>query len=203
MDAHTHKLSSQGKSIYVLSEEDLLASLTPTHFCAGIHPWQIERHLSLRPQVEKLSTHPLCVGIGETGLDRLYPHLEWQRESLYWHWDLAEERALPLILHLVKSSSDILALLKARKPQTPWIWHDFQGPQEVVEKVLKFHPGCYFSFGPRSLSRPYSSDLWSKVPAHLRLIETDDSGVSIEEVLFLSKSTQQEMSKNFHTAFSF
>lgn len=202
MDAHTHKLSSLGESVYVLSGKDL-ASVSPSQmFCAGIHPWGVDHYEGLKNLVVQKSLEPHCVGIGETGLDRLYPHFDLQLESLRWHWDLAEERSLPLILHLVKSSSDILALLKRRKPTTPWVWHDFQGPLDVVEKVLKFQPECFFSFGPRGLKRPHSSDLWNKVPASLRLIETDDSGMSVAEVLILSQSTHEEMSKNFHTAFS-
>jgi TatD DNase family protein len=127
---------------------------------------------------------------------------EEQERWLSWHWDLAERLQKPLILHLVRSSSDILALLKRRAPQTPWLWHDFQGPLEAVEKVLSLHPRCYFSFGPRSIKKRQYSDLWAAVPAHLRLIETDDSGLSIEQVLDLTSASEDQVRQNFHTLFS-
>ncbi len=202
MDAHTHRLQSSQDFVYILDHHELNSPPQNVKFCAGIHPWQISQYPHLCEAVLSATLHPKCVGIGETGLDRLYPELALQEASLLWHWDLAEERKKALILHLVKSSSDILALLKKRRPQTNWIWHDFQGPLEVIDKVLKLHPQCFFSFGPRAFSRPDSKHLWNQVPAHLRLIETDDAADSIEAVLKLSEASEAELSKNFHTAFS-
>ena len=202
MDAHTHSLKGSEPRAYVLSAQEFTQLPEAEMFCAGIHPWHISGYPAQKPDLFKLFSHPRCIGIGETGLDRLHPHLALQVESLMWHWDKAEDFDKPLILHLVKSSSDILALLKKRKARTNWILHDFQGPADVVKRLLKLHPNCYFSFGPRGLSRPDSRHLWEQVPPELRLIETDDSGLSIEAVLKMSEASASEMSKNFHSAFS-
>ncbi len=202
MDAHTHRAEGHHPRAYVLAATELMAPPDHEKFCAGIHPWHISGYPAQKPDLFKLFSHRNCIGIGETGLDRLYPHLALQVESLMWHWDKAEDFEKPLILHLVKSSSDILALLKKRKARTHWIFHDFQGPADVVKRILKLHPQSFFSFGPRGLARSDSRHLWEQVPAHLRLIETDDSGLEIEAVLKMSQASPEEMSKNFHTAFS-
>jgi TatD DNase family protein len=202
MDAHTHRREGSKPRAYILAPGELTAPPDGESFCAGIHPWHISGYPDQKSILFKLFSHPQCIGIGETGLDRLYPHLALQVESLMWHWEKAEDFEKPLILHLVKSSSDILALLKKRKARVNWILHDFQGPPDVVKRILKLHPRCYFSFGPRGLTRSDSKHLWDQVPGDLRLIETDDSGLTIEAVLKMSEASPEEMSKNFHSAFS-
>jgi TatD DNase family protein len=202
MDAHTHCLRENQRLIYSLALHELASPPQGVYFCAGIHPWQAEGWEQSQSLVEHLSVHPLCLGIGETGLDRLHPHWEAQLKSLHWHWDLSEKVRKPLILHVVKASSDILTLLKGRRSSVPHMWHDFHGPLDVVEKILRLHSESYFSFSPRFIHTPKFQQLWQTVPLHLRLIESDEDVKSYPELLQLVESEHEQLSKNFHTLFS-
>jgi TatD DNase family protein len=200
MDAHTHRYSSD-PHVYILSPKDLSSiTVESDYVCPGIHPWHLNE--SHKTGVIQWSKNSKCVGIGETGLDRLYPDFDRQLESFLWHWDLAEELGKPLVLHIVKTSSDLFHLIKKRRPKTPWLWHDFQGSHQEISEALKFHPQMHFSFGPRSVKKTNFANLWQTIPHEQRLIETDDSGVSILEVLEFSKVSKSEVENNFHKLFS-
>jgi TatD DNase family protein len=195
MDAHTHR-AANSPHIYVLSQEELLEQkISAAFFCAGIHPWHVES--DQRESVRRWAKDPRCVALGETGLDRLYPHWERQLAMLNWHWDLAEELQKPLVLHIVRSSSDLLQLMKRRRPRTPWLWHDFSGPLEAVPRLLKLHPMLYFSCGPRFFKRPQALKLWQSLPVERRLLETDDSGVDILEVYAAAETSWSQLKPNF------
>lgn len=201
MDAHTHSTANP-ESIYVLAPAELAGSRVPSpqRFCAGIHPWHVE--LGRFTDVERWAQHPSCVGIGETGLDRLHPRWEDQLRIFQMHWELSEQLRKPLVLHIVRSSSDLLAFLKRRRPSVPWLWHDFTGPLEALPKLLKLHPQLYFSVGPRALRRKNFTELWQALPAAQRLLETDDSGESIEAVLAASGASAAEVQANLARLFT-
>lgn len=204
VDSHTHHKSPH-LSVQVLTRKELANKIQSTNFfAAGIHPWDVSgSDGELRMHVRELSLHPHCVAIGETGLDRVRPgNWEAQMNSFLWHWDLAEELRLPLVLHIVRSSSDLLHLLKHRKPQTSWQWHDFSGPVEVIKSCLKFQPNLYFSFGPRGVKRNNFKQLWEAVPAERRLLETDDSLVPLEEVYRMAQPPEDLLEANFKRLFA-
>ena len=199
MDAHTHSFK-ESPHIYVLSPTDLLTSgVRSPFYCAGIHPWHVARGGFER--VQWWAQQKGCVAIGETGLDRLHPDWELQLSFFKQHWDLAEAVNMPLVVHVVRSSSDVMQLLKTRKPRTPWLWHDFTGPVEALARLLKLHPGLYFSCGLRLLQRPNFSEIWAKIPSDRRLLETDDAAVAIEEVYKRAGVTEAELKLNFQRLF--
>lgn len=199
MDAHTHQPSDQPHA-YVLSPSELkLRSSTQNLVCAGIHPWHVSD--GVWENVIWWSHQKSCVAIGECGLDRLHPNWDAQLRIFQAHWDLSEEIKKPIVLHIVRASSDLLALMKRRKPSLPWLWHDFTGPIEAIPKILKLHPQMHFSCGPRSIRRPNFKTLWAQLPAKQRMIETDDSGQNIQDVLKASGADEKEMSANFERFF--
>lgn len=200
MDAHTHSLSNP-ESIYVLSSAELKAHRRNSQqkFCAGVHPWHVSQ--GSLSDVIRWAQDENCVGIGETGLDRLHPEWDHQLRIFLTHWDLSEKIQKPLVLHIVRSSSDLLGLMKHRRPRGPWLWHDFTGPLEALPKILKLHPEMYFSCGPRALRRKNFPELWQALPSSQRLLETDDSGVPFEEVLAASGADPRELERNFERLF--
>ncbi len=199
MDAHTHRPHSS-PHIYVLSPHDLKGTHAPSPFyCAGIHPWHVEQ--GGFEHVERWAHQKNCVAIGETGLDRLHPHWDEQLKFFKQHWNLAEELKKPLVVHVVRSSSDVMQLLKQRRPLTPWLWHDFTGPIEALPRLLKLHPELYFSIGMRLLLRPNFADLWAQIPRERRLLETDDASASIQEVYKRAGVTEAELKPNFARLF--
>ena len=199
MDAHTHKFSYEAHA-YVLSPRELkLRNTLNERVCAGIHPWYVES--GDWRDVLWWSEQSSCKAIGECGLDRLYPQWDLQLRIFQSHWNLSEEIKKPLVLHIVRASSDLLALMKRRKPQVPWLWHDFTGPLEAIPKILKLHPQMHFSCGPRSINRPNFNMLWAQLPLQHRMIETDDSGVNIQDVLQASGADEKEIRANFERFF--
>lgn len=201
MDAHTHSVANP-QSIYVLSSAELKAHARNSHqkFCAGVHPWHVSQ--GSFSDVIRWVKDESCVGIGETGLDRLHPEWDLQLRIFLEHWNLSEELKKTMVLHMVRSSSDLLGLMKHRRAQTPWLWHDFTGPLEALPKILKLHPEMYFSCSPRALRRKNFSELWQALPREQRLLETDDSGVPIEDVLTASGADPRELERNFERLFT-
>ncbi len=199
MDAHTHRPAAT-PHVYVLSPGELKSvTSSAAYFCAGIHPWHVAQ--SHWQDVLRWSAQPHCVAIGETGLDRLYPHWSEQLKFFEQHWDLAQELQKPLVVHVVRSVSDVMALLKRRKATTPWLWHDFTGPLEAIPRLLKLHPQLYFSCGIRSIRRPNFDTLWNQLPASQRLLETDDAGLSIAEVYQLARVRPADLRANYVALF--
>lgn len=203
VDAHTHG-SSQYSHVRLLSLEEVRGELAPApHLSVGLHPWDLAKTTPQdRQHIQRWARHPAVVALGETGLDRAR-RIDWelQLQSLRWHWDLCEERGLPLVLHCVRSSSDLLQLLKRRRPRTAWLWHDFSGPIEVIKSVEKLHPEMYFSCGPRGMARSDFSTLWNALPAERKLLETDDSGADLLALYQEVQPPEDLIERNFKRLF--
>lgn len=158
IDIHTHgqfPYETEHDVTYIksLSDTELLAHQKEGLFSAGIHPWWTldyspEELQQFKDKILHLCQTKSLFAIGETGLDRVYKEtFALQLELFSWHIDLADKEQLPLIVHSVRSGSDILAILKEKKPRSPWIFHDFRGNMELVSAITKLHPHVYFSFG--------------------------------------------------------
>ncbi len=203
VDAHTHR-SSPHPHVRVLSAGEVLQGRAPEGaFCAGVHPWDAEEvGEDVLPRLAELLRHPGCAAVGEAGLDRAR-RVNWARQEAWFmrQWDLAEEHQLPLVLHVVRASSDLMAFLKRRRPRTPWLWHGFSGPVAILPSLLKFQPACYFSFGPANLRQRQFRQLWSAVPQDRRLLETDDSGADLREVYLQVAADEVQLTHNFFRLF--
>jgi TatD DNase family protein len=182
LDIHTHVSSSVEDviTVKVLSQDELNKEFhSADFFCAGIHPWWLEeiseaQIAEFKNHIVHLVTTARPWAVGETGIDRLYPELlDQQKELFQWHWDLAEEHQLPLVIHNVRSGSDFLELLKTRKAQTPWIFHDFRGNEQLMRDLLRLHPQSYFSFGISLDNSPQIRELLPVVPIEHLFLETD------------------------------
>lgn len=160
-------------------EELTLQKTRSIYTTAGIHPWWTEDFtraeiLKLQDQVLTLARSGKLWGIGETGIDRVYPEtLEFQIELFHWHRELSEDLGLPLIIHNVRSGSDFLSIMKKNPPKTPWIFHDFRGNVELLKDLLRLHPESYFSFGLSIDNSPQIRELLPSVPLTNIFLETD------------------------------
>jgi TatD DNase family protein len=182
LDIHTHRHLAVENSITVssLSVDDLTIMKTSgEHSTAGIHPWWLEDYTaeeieSLKAQIQLLLEKGLLWGIGETGLDRGMPELmEFQKELFLWHLELADTYQLPLMIHNVRAGSDFLEILKSKKPQTAWIFHDFRASEQMMQDLLRLHPNTFFSFGLSIDNSPQVRELLPKVPLENLFLETD------------------------------
>jgi TatD DNase family protein len=181
LDIHTHRRPSFEGAVSVasLSVEELKQESVPFEYnCAGIHPWWLEDYSAeeikgLQIHVENLLQSGKLWAIGETGIDRMYDLLEEQKELFLWHLSLAEKFNLPMVIHNVRSGSDLLSIMKEKKPTTAWIFHDYRGSEQLTHDLLRFHPNCFFSFGISVDNSPQVRELMPLIPLDHIFLETD------------------------------
>lgn len=116
-------------------------------WCAGIHPhYDGSRGLSLG-DIEDLAEAKEIVAIGEIGLDRRNPEMEWQSRILLAQLALARDYDLPVIFHVVRSYYELHKLLKDNFPRVRGYLHGFSGSREVFETFARYDLG--FSLNAR------------------------------------------------------
>jgi TatD DNase family protein len=206
LDIHTHLRISNPENVVVSSlsmEEISHKTLIGSYSCAGIHPWWLEEISQevvdhLKANIIDLASKGKLWGVGETGLDRLYPEFFDQQKKLFlWHLDLSESLGLPLIIHNVRAGSDFLEIIKEKKPTVPWLFHDFRGNEELVKNLLRLHESCYFSFGISIDNSPQIRELLPQVPLENLFLETDNQKhLDIHEI-YLRAAEQLHLDLDF------
>ena len=89
---------------------------------------------------------------------------------------LSEELKLPLIIHSVKTSNEIIRLRKSIRPKQPWIIHGFRGkPEQALQYTSN---GFYLSFG-----KLYNAESIKIIPLDKLLFETDEYTGNITEII--------------------
>ena len=86
-----------------------------------------------------------------------------------------------MIIHAVRSHSDIISIRKETKAKMPWIIHGFQGNEQIVNQYLRHD--IYLSLGEvlfKNESR--AAELLKIIPSERLFLETDDSERSIVDV---------------------
>ena len=84
-----------------------------------------------------------------------------QTALLRIHYELSETLRKPLILHIVKSFPEIIALRKQWNPTQPWIIHGFRGKPQLARELLAhgFHLSYGKKYNPVSLAITHASSL--------------------------------------------
>lgn len=141
IDAHAHRKS------------DSIQILVGVH-TIGIHPWELtlpfDRNEFDQKWKQKSEKNNGIYAIGECGLDRVHEGIagmEDQKYVLMKHFELANELKLPIIIHSVRTYSDILEILKKIKFQYPILLHAYGGNDHEMHELLKYP--VYFSYGAR------------------------------------------------------
>jgi TatD DNase family protein len=191
LDIHTHRRAATDGVVGVecLSKAELENGYRGSRFISvGIHPWWVEDFPedidALKKHIEVLLAEGAVWAIGETGIDRAYPEfLDFQKELFLWHLRLSEKYQLPLVIHNVRASADFLGIIKAEKPTSPWIFHDFRGNETMMRDLLRLHPQSYFSFGLSIDNSPQIRELLPVVPLEHLFLETDNQKhLDIEDI---------------------
>jgi TatD DNase family protein len=114
----------------------------------GLHPVYIDVHrdediIELRRLVEQ----ERLVAIGEIGLDFFVKGLDHERQQRLFEQQLeiADEFALPVLLHIRKAHDQVLATLKKMSFPHGGIAHAFNGSRQQAEQYLEM--GFRFGFG--------------------------------------------------------
>ena len=178
LNIHTHNAVNQG-DIQNYFPQDIPSS---HYFSVGIHPWFITENWDCQMQeVIKKSQYKNCKLIGECGLDKnVLTSLDIQKAVFQQHILLSEEIKKPLIIHCVKSFSEIIALRKKFAPKQMWIIHGFQKNEQIARELLKNN--IKLSFGKAILSKIELQKLVFSLSDMDFFLETDNDSVKIEEI---------------------
>jgi TatD DNase family protein len=175
-DAHTHNPDANSNAVIQFVD----FAKTDRYYSVGIHPWDAADTTFDIDNVRTLALLHNFAAIGETGLDKHVKNDFFsQVKSFEAHIALSEEMNLPLILHCVKAWPEVLKIRKRLKPTQKWIFHGF-AKYTLLEEVLK--ENILISFGKAILQEPLLAQALRIVPNEKLLFETDNSGISIENI---------------------
>jgi TatD DNase family protein len=186
IDIHTH-------NYYQVPETTLVLNVFPgeseklqqgKYFSFGLHPWHVLDNdpINALDQVKQAVADPRVIAIGETGLDKTVniPY-NIQRSAFEKQLDIAESASKPLIIHCVRSYSEMLAYRKSSDQSIPWIFHWFNSDAQTAAQLIR--KNCYLSFGPMLFKEQSKAfRIFGDLPVTQLFFETDDSGYSIQEI---------------------
>lgn len=137
-------------------------------FSAGIHPNFDECDLDLE-SVKELCEQRKIWAIGEIGLDRNNPALNWQKEILVKQLELALSYGLPVVLHIVGLQSEACSILK----QYPlsYLVHGYAGSLEGFGELARLN--SMFTISERILKPDKQNLLKAMLESGRYLFETD------------------------------
>lgn len=193
VNIHTHQNHIDNEEFIEINNIDVdnHVNVDVTFFYSiGIHPWYCQRSTVNGQQLENklVIETSRCLGdrnlkaIGECGIDRVCNvDIEIQKDVFIKQIEISERHNKPMIIHAVRSHSDILSIRKETKAKMPWIIHGFQGNEQIVTQYLRHN--IYLSLGDvlfKNESR--AAELLKFIPSERLFLETDDSDRSIAEV---------------------
>ncbi len=208
IDIHTHVASATiGNVVTLQAYEPIPAQL----FTCGLHPWYLQNASNDFLMLQKIALQENCIAIGECGLDKLCT-TDWQLQTDYFckQIQLANAIQKPLVIHCVRASSEVIALLKKEKNTVPIIIHGFNQNAAILARYLQ--ENFYISIGGAVVNNKSNAHaLVNNIPTEKLLLETDDDkNIQIAEVYAkvaqLKKISWQalenQITKNFNTIFT-
>lgn len=181
VDVHTHSNIDNKYSIIniCVGKNDI----EPENiFSAGIHPWHILINNTdlLFKKLDKYLIKKNIVAIGEIGLDRVCD-ISFEKQKFFFEKQLqiAEKNNLPVILHSVKTYSDLLFFRKKYK-KVEWIVHDYNGNKQISESFID--KKIYFSFGKNFMRNRNLKQIIKQLPLNSIFFETDDTDYKINTI---------------------
>lgn len=155
-----------------------IAEENPRVWCSvGTHPHHAHEELHIQTEdLIRLSAHPLCVAIGEVGLDYHYEG-DPVAQATGFRRHIAASRAtgLPLVIHARDADDDVAAILEdeAGKGAFPFVLHCFSSGIELARRGLAL--GGYVSFSGIVTFKNAAAiqEVAGFAPADRILVETD------------------------------
>ncbi|MBQ7323744.1 MAG: TatD family hydrolase [Clostridia bacterium] len=159
--------------------KELAEEYEEVYFCAGFHPSELHKYKDGDLQeIRALCQHEKCVAVGEIGLDYHFddnPSPETQRQFFEEQLRLADELALPVVIHSRDAAAETLAFLEERKGwlRHGGLMHCYSYSPEMMEAFIRL--GLSFSFGGPSTFKnaKKAQECVQRIPAPLLLSETD------------------------------
>lgn len=154
------------------------------YYSIGLHPWNLDeaKDRSWLENLRKMAQHPQVLAIGECGLDRsIETPLEQQIEYFKPQIEAAGELQKPVILHAVRTYSDLMLLKRQLRSEVPWILHGYNGNAATSRQLMK--QDIYFSIGPALLkNNPKLAESLQVIPLSRLFFETDMAAENIESI---------------------
>jgi len=187
LDAGVEKMIVVGTDIPSSEKAIALAEAYPFIFATvGLHPHEAKTmDDTLLRALERLSSHPKVVALGETGLDFYYNKSEEavQKQAFSAQIALAKKRRLPLVIHIRDAwdaAFDILEKEVTTSAEDPdyfkeigSVLHCFTGNKEIADRATAM--GIYISFsGIVTFAKTAAlKEAAASLDPHFLLIETD------------------------------
>lgn len=186
LDIHTHSFYQDPETNLVLNvfPGELEKLRNPVLFSVGLHPWYIDENTSAQELdvVRSTAAGPRVIALGETGLDkRVGIPYNIQCSVFEQQLEIAASLAKAVIIHCVRSYSEMLSYRKKSDQSVPWIFHWFNSDEQTAAQLIR--KNCYLSFGHmlfNEQSRAFRT--FKNLPASRIFFETDDAGFTIQEV---------------------
>ena len=204
VDFHTHRRHCEAYAdrADVIAVQSVMYGLeTPSsradYVTLGIHPMQgdvreLVRRLRVEPDrlradlvAEINAMGERCCGIGECGWDRRSV-LSWEEQDalMTFHYALARDLRLPLVLHIVGGMHRLLSLKRGISSEgVRWFCHGFRGKLATLAQLMS--AGICVSLSP-TLFTP--RDMMRRSSEGLFFLETDDGDRDIEAVYVAAAS---------------
>ena len=181
VNIHTHKNSADAIEVVNLSGSN--GGACGRYFSFGLHPWDIGKldEEGLIAKLERLCKEKKVIAVGEIGLDRVIKtSIEKQKGYFLKQVEIANTCSLPVIIHSVRSNSDLLQIKKSLKSSTPWIFHGFKGNIQEVSQLIDKE--CLLSFGKSILQNEKVQEVLKSISLDSVFFETDDSDEKISTI---------------------
>lgn len=182
LDIHTHKAAPQPLAVVDISfiRNPEFRAVDGQLYSAGIHPWDTHRDVTPEEwtRLEELLRRPEFAAVGEAGVDlsgrggMMFRQLNIFKRQI----ELSESLKKPIIVHCVKAEDVLCGLIRDLKPTQPWIIHGFRKKPQAARQLL--NAGCYISLGQH-----FNPDTLHAIPQDRLLAETDESELSIQEII--------------------
>lgn len=146
-------------------------------YCSiGIHPWYLNKPINWNCYKELIQL-PNVVALGESGIDTIAKtDVNVQVDVFRKQAELSEWVKKPLIIHMVRSTDQIIKIKKEINPKQPWIIHGFRGKPELASLYLDH--GFMLSIGTK-----FNPNTVKTIPLDKLYFETDEDNISIREVI--------------------
>ena len=163
----------------------------------GVHPWYIPEEKIDWVKFRSIASQPCVKMIGECGLDTFSKvPLPTQINVFKAQVEISESLQKPLLIHMVRTTTEIMAIHDQLKPTQPWIIHGFRGKPQLAKQYLDHH--ILLSFGYQFNLKTIKS-----VPLNKLFLETSDSQNTIDQVIekvaYHKKIAPQELIKQIYS----
>ncbi|MDP4278154.1 MAG: TatD family hydrolase [Bacteroidota bacterium] len=169
----------------------------------GIHPWHtMEWTMEEVSKLEPIFALPTVLLIGEIGLDKACKvPLDHQLQLFHAQAALADKLRKPVLLHMVRSLAEVMAVKRIYPHVPAWIIHGFRGGRQEAGQCLS--NGFYLSFGQK-----FKIEGLRACPLQRMFAETDESrqldtiySAIAKEKQVTIEELEDQLYRNFHELF--